>query len=547
MVCRRSPVFLLISHRRVLDSCARAGLIDVRLRPRRARGPSSSASRSRESDDDRQRIDLASRERFSGGAGDPNYLAAGLVPAIALGLGIDQCSCAIPSLRLGLRCGTVVALVTALLATESRGSDRRGAGLGHRAGLSRASRRAQKRRSWGICLIVTAVGGVLRWCRRRPDTTSDSSTPAAPAARTSAGGVAGWPVRIRSRASVSTASRHESQELRATNQGTLTFCSVTSIVPAARRTTCISSSSPRPAWSVSPSCCCTSPYAGGLPRRRVRSAAARFRGAAATAAMEALAQGHDRLDGRPPGRVLLHLRRDGSSASGSALALGPGAAGQLCRGACPQSDQHVPVELLHTRRPPLCGELALEAPAAGSGQPSRLSGVRSRPARTALISAGAGRAGHQDPAHAIVDEFRDAADAGRHHRRRRRHRLDERRRQRVVARGVRSTSAASSTAMTSSRYPASTTRSPSDCDARASSARKGQSPTTSSRTFGKLTLSSRTASNATSCAFSRRSDETIATTRSACSSPSSRRTDPPAPGAALPAMPLRTTTTRSCR
>jgi O-antigen ligase len=64
-------------------------------------------------------IDLATRQRFSGGAGDPNYLAAGLVAALALAAGlvaVTRDSLA----RLGLA-ATVLALVAALAATESRG------------------------------------------------------------------------------------------------------------------------------------------------------------------------------------------------------------------------------------------------------------------------------------------------------------------------------------------------------------------------------------------------------------------------------------------
>lgn len=64
-------------------------------------------------------IDLATRQRFSGGAGDPNYLAAGLIAAFALTAGLlastrDQLA------RVGL-VATAVALAAALAATESRG------------------------------------------------------------------------------------------------------------------------------------------------------------------------------------------------------------------------------------------------------------------------------------------------------------------------------------------------------------------------------------------------------------------------------------------
>jgi O-antigen ligase len=64
-------------------------------------------------------IDLATRERFSGGAGDPNYLAAGLIAALALAAGLMP-STRDPLARLGLA-GTVLALAVAMGATESRG------------------------------------------------------------------------------------------------------------------------------------------------------------------------------------------------------------------------------------------------------------------------------------------------------------------------------------------------------------------------------------------------------------------------------------------
>jgi O-antigen ligase len=64
-------------------------------------------------------LDLATRQRFSGGAGDPNYLAAGLVAAIALAVGLAPWARrALRKLALAL---SAVALGTAMLATESRG------------------------------------------------------------------------------------------------------------------------------------------------------------------------------------------------------------------------------------------------------------------------------------------------------------------------------------------------------------------------------------------------------------------------------------------
>jgi O-antigen ligase len=64
-------------------------------------------------------VDLATRRRFSGGAGDPNYLAAGLVAAIALAAGL-LLSVRDPIAKVGLGAATA-GLALALAATESRG------------------------------------------------------------------------------------------------------------------------------------------------------------------------------------------------------------------------------------------------------------------------------------------------------------------------------------------------------------------------------------------------------------------------------------------
>jgi O-antigen ligase len=64
-------------------------------------------------------VDLATRQRFSGGAGDPNFLATGLVAAIALAAGLLP-SARDPFARLGLAAAVVV-IAVALAATESRG------------------------------------------------------------------------------------------------------------------------------------------------------------------------------------------------------------------------------------------------------------------------------------------------------------------------------------------------------------------------------------------------------------------------------------------
>jgi O-antigen ligase len=64
-------------------------------------------------------IDIATRQRFSGGAGDPNYLAAGLIAAIALTAGVIP-SARDPLAKLGLL-ATVLVLAAGMAATESRG------------------------------------------------------------------------------------------------------------------------------------------------------------------------------------------------------------------------------------------------------------------------------------------------------------------------------------------------------------------------------------------------------------------------------------------
>jgi O-antigen ligase len=64
-------------------------------------------------------VDLATRARFSGGAGDPNFLATGLVAAIALAAGLLP-SARDPFARLGLAAAIAI-IAAALAATESRG------------------------------------------------------------------------------------------------------------------------------------------------------------------------------------------------------------------------------------------------------------------------------------------------------------------------------------------------------------------------------------------------------------------------------------------
>lgn len=64
-------------------------------------------------------LDLATRQRFSGGAGDPNYLAAGLIAAIALAAGLLS-SARDPLAKLAV-IATMFGLAVAVVATESRG------------------------------------------------------------------------------------------------------------------------------------------------------------------------------------------------------------------------------------------------------------------------------------------------------------------------------------------------------------------------------------------------------------------------------------------
>ena len=95
-------------------------------------------------------VDLATRQRFSGGQGDPNFLAAGLVAAIALGAGLMP-SMRDPIARLGLL-AAIVGIAAALAATESRG------GLfGALAALVAALVLARRQRLQAAALVVCVI------------------------------------------------------------------------------------------------------------------------------------------------------------------------------------------------------------------------------------------------------------------------------------------------------------------------------------------------------------------------------------------------------
>jgi O-antigen ligase len=98
-------------------------------------------------------LDLATRQRFAGGQGDPNYLAAGLVAAIALAAGLLP-SIRDPIARLGL-VASIVAIAAALAATESRGG-LIGALVAIVAAIILARRQRLQAAVFGVCAIAAA-------------------------------------------------------------------------------------------------------------------------------------------------------------------------------------------------------------------------------------------------------------------------------------------------------------------------------------------------------------------------------------------------------
>jgi O-antigen ligase len=103
-------------------------------------------------------VDLATRQRFAGGQGDPNYLAAGLVAAIALAAGL------LPSIRdpipkLGL-VAAIVAIGAALAATQSRGG-LIGALVALVAAIVLARRQRLQAAAFGLCAIAAAAAFFL--------------------------------------------------------------------------------------------------------------------------------------------------------------------------------------------------------------------------------------------------------------------------------------------------------------------------------------------------------------------------------------------------
>lgn len=103
-------------------------------------------------------LDLATRQRFAGGEGDPNYLAAGLVAAIALAAGLLP-SIRDPIARLGL-VASIVAIAAALAATESRGG-LIGALVALVAAIVLARRQRLQATAFGVCAIAAAAAFFL--------------------------------------------------------------------------------------------------------------------------------------------------------------------------------------------------------------------------------------------------------------------------------------------------------------------------------------------------------------------------------------------------
>jgi O-antigen ligase len=98
-------------------------------------------------------VDLATRRRFSGGAGDPNYLAAGLVAAIALAAGLLP-SVRDPIAKVGVG-AAIAALALALAATESRGGIiGAAAALVVAVGLARGQR--AEAAAFGVFVVIAA-------------------------------------------------------------------------------------------------------------------------------------------------------------------------------------------------------------------------------------------------------------------------------------------------------------------------------------------------------------------------------------------------------
>jgi O-antigen ligase len=98
-------------------------------------------------------LDLATRQRFAGGQGDPNYLAAGLVAAIVLAAGLLP-SIRDPIAKLGLGV-TIVGIAAGLAATESRGG-LVGALAALVAALVLARRQRLQAAAFGVCAIAAA-------------------------------------------------------------------------------------------------------------------------------------------------------------------------------------------------------------------------------------------------------------------------------------------------------------------------------------------------------------------------------------------------------
>ena len=100
--------------------------------------------------------------RLQGGAGDPNYLAAGVVPALVLGLALLQVSRG-AVVRLALACALAI-LTVGLVATQSRGGF-----VGFAAAMLAALAVMRGRRAPIAALLVAALAFGGAWFAANPD------------------------------------------------------------------------------------------------------------------------------------------------------------------------------------------------------------------------------------------------------------------------------------------------------------------------------------------------------------------------------------------
>ena len=114
-------------------------------------------------------LDLATRQRFSGGAGDPNYLAAGLIAAITLAAGLlSSTRDALAKLAV---VATIFALAAAVAATESRGGL-----IAALVATVAAMLLARERRARTAALGVLAIAGVTMFLLLSPASSHQIAT-----------------------------------------------------------------------------------------------------------------------------------------------------------------------------------------------------------------------------------------------------------------------------------------------------------------------------------------------------------------------------------